>query len=121
MSPWLFIAECPCKCQKHLSTHYQYEKNEKTCWLLGPKAIVLSWWAIETCMSPNQKEVVRKILRSHLYEDKLIQHVMETQVIFFFILGFLLLSFYCLFLHLTFFFFSKCFSLFFPFTLDLHV
>ncbi len=80
--------------------------------ILAPrtKAIVLSWWAIETHTNPNQKEVVRKILGSHLYEDKLIQHLMETQVIFFFILGFLLLSFYCLFLHLTFFFFSKCFG-----------
>jgi hypothetical protein len=33
----------------------------------------------------------------------------------------LLLFSYCLLLHLTFFFFSKCFGLFFLCTLDLHV
>lgn len=83
--------------------------------MLAPrtKVIVLSWWAIETHMSPNQKEVVKKKLWSHLYENKLIQHLMETQIIFFFILGFLFLSFYCLLLHLTF-FFSQNVSTFFP-------
>ncbi len=32
--------------------------------MLAPrtKVIVLSWWAIETHMSPNQKEVVKKKL-----------------------------------------------------------
>ncbi len=78
------------------------------------KAIMLSWWPIETCMSPNQKEVVKKILGSHLYENKLTQHLMETQVIFFFILGFLFLSFYCMLLHLTFFSFRNV-SAFFSF------
>lgn len=91
--------------------------------MLAPrtKAIVLSLWAIETHMNPNQKKVVKKRLGLHLYENKLIQHLMETQVIFSFILGFLLLSFYYLFLHLTFFFFTKYFDLFFLYTLNLHV
>lgn len=82
---------------------------------------MLSWWAIETHTSPNQKEVVMKILGSHLYEDKLTEHLMGTQVIFFFILGFLFLSFYCLLLHLTFFLKNKMFQPFFLCTLDLQV
>jgi hypothetical protein len=69
----------------------------------GMKAIVLSWWAVETCMSPNQKEVGRKILGLHLYEKKPTQYLMETQVIVLFIFVLLHLSLYCMLFHWTFF------------------
>jgi hypothetical protein len=36
---------------------------------LVTKAIVLSWWASKICMNPNQKDVVRKILTLHFYEE----------------------------------------------------
>jgi len=114
MSPWLFIVGSPCKCQKHFIYPLSIWKKWKDMLAPRTKVIVLSWWAIETHMRPNQKEVVKKRLGLHLYENKLIQHLMETHVIFSFIFGFLLLSFYCLLLHLTFSFIFKMFWPFFP-------
>jgi hypothetical protein len=39
---------------------------------LMTKAIVLSWWASETRMSLNRKDVVRKVLTLYFREDKLL-------------------------------------------------
>jgi hypothetical protein len=52
--------------------------------ILAPKTrtIILAWWAFEICMTPNQKEVVRKRHGPHLYEKKLIQYLMEIHVFF---------------------------------------
>jgi hypothetical protein len=33
---------------------------------------------VETCMNPNKKQVVRKKITPHLYEEKPIQYFMET-------------------------------------------
>jgi len=38
------------------------------------------WWFSRTCMSPNQKEVVRKKLGPHVYDEKPTHYCMETQV-----------------------------------------
>jgi len=40
--------------------------------MLAPKTkvTVLSWWALETHMNPDRKEVVRKILAPKVYEEK---------------------------------------------------
>jgi hypothetical protein len=79
----------------------------------GTKAIMLSWWAVETCMSPNHKEVGRKILGLHLYEKKPTQYLMETHVIVLFIFVLLHLSLYYMLLHWTFFHPFKLFGLIF--------
>jgi hypothetical protein len=42
------------------------------------KAIILSWWASKTHMSPNKKEVVRRRLAPKVYEEKPTQYLMET-------------------------------------------
>jgi hypothetical protein len=34
------------------------------------KATILSWWGLETCMSPNKKKVARKKLAPKVYEEK---------------------------------------------------
>jgi hypothetical protein len=44
----------------------------------GTKAIVTSWWVMQTRMSPNWKVVVQRRLTLHLYEKKPTQYLMET-------------------------------------------
>jgi hypothetical protein len=46
------------------------------------KAIILAWWGSKTCVSPNQKGIVKKRQGPHLYEEKPTQYLMETQVLF---------------------------------------
>jgi hypothetical protein len=62
--------------------------HNKRSKILAPttKAIVLSWWASKTHMSPNWKDVVKKILAPHSYEKKPAQYLMEVHVRFFIIL-----------------------------------
>jgi hypothetical protein len=48
----------------------------------GTKAIVTSWWVMQTRMNPNWKEVVQRRLALHLYEKKQTQYLMETQVFY---------------------------------------
>jgi hypothetical protein len=50
--------------------------------ILSPqaKALVESWWFLETCVSSNWKEVVRRILGPHVYDKKPMDYLMETQV-----------------------------------------
>jgi hypothetical protein len=62
--------------------------------ILAPvtKAIVLSWWAFETHMSPNHKDVVRRKLTLHSHQVKPIQYLMEMHVSLFIILCFLFIS-----------------------------
>jgi hypothetical protein len=49
---------------------------------LQTKAIFLSCWIFETCMSLNQKEVVRKIIAPRVYDEKPTQYFTESQVFF---------------------------------------
>jgi hypothetical protein len=44
--------------------------------------IVLPWQVSETQMSPNQKEVARKRLALHVYDEKLAQYFIETLICF---------------------------------------
>ncbi len=48
---------------------------------LATKAMVLTWWSFEMHMSPNHKEVVKKCLAPHVYDNKPPQHLLETRVL----------------------------------------
>jgi hypothetical protein len=50
---------------------------------LANKVIVLSWWVSRIHMNPNQKDVIRKKLALHSYDEKPIQYLMEMHVRFF--------------------------------------
>lgn len=62
------------------------------------KVIVLSWWATETRMNSNWKDVVRKKVAPHVYKKKPTQYFMETQL-FFIILTFSFFLLYHLLFH----------------------
>jgi hypothetical protein len=65
--------------------------------MLGPKtkATFLSWWASETHMSPNKKEVVKRRLTPKVYEEKPAQYPMETQICFIISILYLMFYFVC--------------------------
>ncbi len=55
-------------------------KNRSNVLSPQTKAIILSWWMSETRINPNWKEVVRKWLMPHKYDEKPTHYLMETQV-----------------------------------------
>jgi hypothetical protein len=58
------------------------QKKKLDCLSLQTKTIVLLWQVFKTQMIPNRKEVARKRLASHVYDEKLAQYFMETLICF---------------------------------------
>jgi len=57
--------------------------HKKKSDVLSPsvKIVIISWWVLETKISPNKKEITwRQIIAPHVADEKYTHYLMETQV-----------------------------------------
>jgi hypothetical protein len=82
--PWNVMMVICCKHLMNSSGEFQWLLSvcKARSIILSPqtKALVESWWFLKTQISPNRKEVVRRQLGPHVYDENPTHYFMETQV-----------------------------------------